>query len=165
MRSSPSRMASDGSDGVEGSLKRLKRPSRSKTKSVNVPPVSTPMRMSCLLANRYPALTFIRSTYRIQHELHTIAVFKSRSVFHSCFARPHRFADSDRKRGEAPGPTTLAHALRHVVLVHLHRTPRAGAGRRTPKLAGLLDHQRALRAVDLEPVLMLSRLDYRNRRR
>jgi len=41
---SPPVIATEGSAGVEGSLKIWRRPCRSKTKSVNVPPVSTPMR-------------------------------------------------------------------------------------------------------------------------
>ena len=52
-----------------------------------------------------PASTFIRSANRIKHELHSIAVFKSRGVFDSVLAGPHRFADSDGKCGEAAGPT------------------------------------------------------------
>src|ERR1051325_12006246 len=158
-------MANEESEGVEGSLKRVKRPSRSKTKSVNVPPVSTPMRMRCLLANRYPAPTFIRSTQCVQHELHAIAVLESRGVFDGCFAGAQRFDNRDRERSETPGPTALAHALGHVVLFHLHRTPRPRAGRRKPELARLFDHHRGLRAVDLEAVLILSGFDYRDRSR
>src|ERR1043166_7867666 len=109
-------MANEGSEGVEGILKSVKRPSCSKTKSVNVPPVSTPMRMSCLLANRYPAPTFIRSTQRVQHELHSIAVLKSRGIFYGCSSSAHDFNDRDGERSEAPGPTTRPHALGHVVL-------------------------------------------------
>src|SRR5687768_5601030 len=44
MRRKPSVIAVEGSAGVEGSLKISRRPFSSKTKSVNVPPVSTPMR-------------------------------------------------------------------------------------------------------------------------
>src|ERR1043165_3433159 len=156
-------MANEGSEGVEGILKSVKRPSCSKTKSVNVPPVSTPMRMRCLLANRYPAPTFIRSTQCVQHELYSIAVLKSRGIFDGCFAGAQGFDNRDRERGETPGPTTLAHTLGHVVLFHLHRTPRARAGRRKPELAGLFNPQRALRAITLEPVLVLSRLDHGDR--
>src|ERR1041384_5459205 len=144
-------MANEESEGVEGSLKRVKRPSRSKTKSVNVPPVSTPMRMSCLLANRYPAPTFVRSAQCIQHELHSIAVFKSRGIFDGCSARAHDFDDRDCECSEASGPTTGAHSLGHVVLFDLHRTPRARADGRKPELAGFFNHQRALHAVNLEP--------------
>src|SRR5687767_3512275 len=44
MRCRPLVIAIDGSLGVEGSLKTSRRPFRSKTKSVKVPPVSTPIR-------------------------------------------------------------------------------------------------------------------------
>src|ERR1041385_1032495 len=104
-------MANEGSEGVEGILKSVKRPSCSKTKSVNVPPVSTPMRMSCLLANRYPAPTFIRSTQCVQHELHSIAVFKSRGIFYGCSSGAHDLDDRACKRSAAPGPTSCAHEI------------------------------------------------------
>src|ERR1043165_3275743 len=97
MRVSPCWIASDGSDGVEGSLKRLRRPSCSKTKSVNVPPVSTPTRMSPLLVNRYPAPSFVRSANRVEHELYSITVFKSCGVFYGSFSGAHRFANRDRE--------------------------------------------------------------------
>src|SRR5215213_5361235 len=123
MRASPCRMASEGSEGVEGSLKRLRCPSRSKTKSVKVPPVSTPMRIVVLLANRYPAPTFIRSANCIKHELYAVTVLKRRRVFDGRPAGPQRFADRDRERGKTPGPASFAHALSHVILLDLHRTP------------------------------------------
>src|SRR5258705_6662001 len=44
MWSSPRCMAREGSDGVDGNLKSWRAPSFSKTKSVKVPPVSTPTR-------------------------------------------------------------------------------------------------------------------------
>src|SRR5829696_6745095 len=50
---------------------------------------------STSVLHRNPAPTFIRSTYCIQHELHSIAVLKSRGVFHGCFACPHRFTNGD----------------------------------------------------------------------
>lgn len=115
MRSSPCRIANEGSEGVEGSLKSVTRPSRSKTKSVKVPPVSTPMRklelwsllfglcilnLLCLfvgksLLDRYPAPTFIRSAQCVQHELHSIPVFKSRGVFYGCSSGSQDFDDRD----------------------------------------------------------------------
>src|SRR5688572_20031085 len=51
-----------------------------------------------------------------------------------------------------------------MVLVHLHRTPHARSYWRAPEFAGLFDHQRTLRAVDLETVLILARLDHGKRR-
>src|SRR6185295_13546061 len=155
MRVSPCWIASDGSAGVEGSLKRLRRPSCSKTKSVNVPPVSTPTRMSRLLANRYPAPTFIRSANCIKHELNSIAIFKSCGVFHSCSAGTQGFANRNGECGKASRPASFAHSLGHVILVHLHRTPCPRAGGRTPELAGFFNHQRAFSAVNLEPVFVL----------
>src|SRR6201988_4386524 len=140
MRVSPCWIASDGSEGVEGSLKRLRRPSCSKTKSVKVPPVSTPTRMSPLLVNRYPAPPFIRSADRIKHNLHSITIFKSRRVFYARFSGPHRFANRDRESGKASRPATLAHPLGHVVLVHLYRTPCPRAGWRTPELTRFFNH-------------------------
>src|SRR5690349_21238211 len=48
IRLRPSVIACEGSAGVEGSLKRLSLPAFSKTKSVKVPPVSTPIRIRLL---------------------------------------------------------------------------------------------------------------------
>src|SRR4026208_2403731 len=112
--------------------------------------------MSCLVTNCYPALTLIRLANRIEHELNSITVFKTCGVFNNRPACAHRLTNSDCQRGKTARPTTFTHALGHVVLLYFNRTPHTGAGWRTPQFAGLFNHERALRAVDLHPVLILS---------
>src|ERR1044072_1316388 len=77
MRASPCWIASDGSEGVEGSLKRLRRPSCSKTKSVNVPPVSTPTRVDLelcalflVLCSLFLMVTVFPNAYKVQRTKH-----------------------------------------------------------------------------------------------
>src|SRR5215207_497426 len=152
-------MASEGSEGVEGSLKRLRRPSRSNTKSVNVPPVSTPTRMTCLLANCHPAPTFIRRANGIQNKLNSITIFKCRGIFNDRFSGTHCFHYRDGECRETARPTSFAHTFGRVVLLHLNRPPRSRAGRRKPQLTSLFRHQRAFSAVYLDPVLVLARFN------
>src|SRR6185369_3802864 len=129
-------------------------PSCSKTKSVKVPPVSTPIRIG-LPTNVHPAAALVRLAQSVEHDLNAIAILETGRVFDRLPAAAQRLDDTARKRGEATRPTTLAHALSHVVLIDLHRTPLPRTSRRTPQLAGLFNHQRALGAVDLEPVFIL----------
>src|SRR5689334_3190554 len=104
----------------------------------------------------YPATTLIRSTNCIQHELHAITVRKCRRVFDGRASRAQRFADGHGERRKTSGPTAFAHALGHVVLIDLHRTPRTRSGRREPQLASLLNHQRAFGPITLKPVFVLA---------
>src|SRR5262249_36876534 len=113
----------------------------------------------------YPATTLIRGTNRIEDELHAVTVFKGRRIFNLGPAAAQCFTDRDGERSETSGPASLAHALGHVVLIDLHRPPRTRSGRRAPQLTRLFNHQRALRAVNLETVLILARLNHRDRRR
>ena len=88
---------------MEGSLKSCRRPSRSKTKSVNVPPVSTPMRgltLSLTEPNCQPSThSHSSARMRIEHELNSIAILKSRGIFDDCFSGSHRF---DRSQPQMP---------------------------------------------------------------
>src|SRR5690349_7982252 len=117
-----------------------------------------------LPTNVHPAAAVVRLAQRIEHDLNAIAIRETRRVFHRLLPCTQRLDDATRKRGEATRPATLAHSLGHVILIDLHRTPLPGTSRRTPQLARLFNHQRALRAVDLEPVFILPRLDHRKRR-
>ncbi len=60
----PSVMASEGSAGVEASLKIFVSPPERKTKSVNVPPVSTPTRTT--RATLFSLIVIPSATYRFE---------------------------------------------------------------------------------------------------
>src|SRR5690349_15323365 len=113
------------------------------------------MSPTVLVTDVHPAAALIRLTQCIEHDLNAITVLETRRVFHRLLTCPQRFDEATRKRSEAARPTTLTHALGHVVLIDLHRTPLPRTGRRTPQLTRLFNHQRALRAVDLDAVFIL----------
>src|SRR5215208_1395011 len=113
-------MALEGSAGVDGILKRLVLPFSSKTKSVKVPPVSTP---TCLPTDVHPTTALIRLTDCVEDQLHAITILETRSAVHHLPATPQRLDNTARKRRKPARPTALTHPLGHVVLIDLHRTP------------------------------------------